>query len=99
MTTIKTTCEHCGDIELHPDDLALELDPTGDQGSYLFVCPDCGELQRRPANTRVINVLLATGVSYDVVVPEPGPITDEEIATFVDALDKEEEFWRMLASF
>jgi hypothetical protein len=99
MTTIKTTCEHCGDIELRPDDLALELDPTGDQGSYLFVCPACGGRQRRPANNRVVNVLLATGVSYDVVVPEPGPITDDEIERFVDALDSEEEFWRILASF
>jgi hypothetical protein len=97
MTTIKTTCQHCGDIELHPADLALELDPMGDQGSYLFVCPGCGDLQRRPANNRVVNVLLATGVSYDVVVPEPGPITEEEVAQFVEALDREEEFWRMLA--
>ena len=27
MTTIKTTCDHCGDVELRPTDLALELDP------------------------------------------------------------------------
>ncbi len=99
MTTIKTTCEQCGDIELHPDDLALELDPTGDSGSYLFTCPTCGAAQSRPANARVVNVLLATGVAYDVVVPEAGPITEDEIRHFVSALDMEEEFWRMLPSF
>ncbi|NIA24629.1 MAG: hypothetical protein GWP04_03580 [Gammaproteobacteria bacterium] len=98
MTTIKTTCEQCGDIELRPDDLNLELDPTNDSGSYLFRCPACGDLQRRPANPRVVNVLLATGVTYDVVVPEPGPITAEEIDRFVHALDREEDLWRMLPS-
>ncbi|NOY55970.1 MAG: hypothetical protein GXP34_08280 [Actinobacteria bacterium] len=98
MTTIKTTCEHCGDVELHPADLALELDPTADSGTYLFTCPACGDLQRRPANPRVVNVLLATGVSYDVVVPEPGPITADEIERFVHALDREEDLWRMLPS-
>ncbi|HZJ47889.1 MAG TPA: hypothetical protein VFD97_02490 [Acidimicrobiia bacterium] len=98
MTTIKTTCEHCGDIELHPGDLSLELDPTGDSGNYLFTCSMCGELQSRPANARVVNVLLATGVAYDVVVPEPGPITAEEIERFVGALESEEDVWRMLPS-
>lgn len=98
MTTIKTTCEHCGDIELHPEDLALELDPMGDAGNYRFHCPFCGTVQRRPANSRVVNVLLATGVTYEIVVPEPGPITSQEIEEFVRALDRDEDVWRTIAS-
>jgi len=98
MTTIKTTCRHCGDVELRPEDLALELDPTEESGSYRFNCPICGAEQRRPANARVVNVLLATGVVYEVKAPDLGPITVEEIDRFVYTLDHEEDFWRQLAS-
>ena len=98
MTTIKTTCERCGDIELEPGDLSLELDPTQESGSYLFTCPSCIGLQRRPANPRVVNVLLATGVSYEVVTPTPieDPITEAEIDAFAQRLESEEDLFRLL---
>jgi len=98
MTTIKTTCERCGDVELEPADLALELDPTQESGIYLFTCPRCVSVQRRPANPRVVNVLLATGVSYEVVTPNPveNPITESEIDAFASRLDSEEDLFRLL---
>ncbi len=98
MTTIKTTCERCGDVELEPGDLALELDPTQESGVYLFTCPSCIVVQRRPANPRVVNVLLATGVTYEVVTPSSNdhPITEAEIATFARRLDEEEDLFRLL---
>jgi len=98
MTTIKTTCERCGDVELEPSDLALELDPTQESGVYLFTCPNCIAVQRRPANPRVVNVLLATGVSYEVVAPSPidDPITEAEIEAFADRLYTEEDLFRLL---
>jgi hypothetical protein len=98
MTTIKTTCERCGDVELEPDDLSLELDPTQESGVYLFTCPSCISVQRKPANPRVVNVLLATGVTYEVVAPVPqdDPITEAEIAAFAHRLDVEEDLFRLL---
>jgi hypothetical protein len=96
MTTIKTTCTWCGDIQLTPADLALELDPKQDEGSYRFVCPHCETLQRRPANPRVVSVLLATGVTYEVIYPDP--ITEDEIAAFAAALDREPDLFRLLTS-
>jgi len=96
MTTIKTTCSRCGDVELTPKDLALELDPSEESGSYRFRCPDCGDIQRRPANARVISVLLATGVAYEVIRLEP--ITEDEIDTFVFALSNEIDPFRLLAN-
>ena len=98
MTTIKTTCERCGDIELEPGDLSLELDPTQESGVYLFTCPTCIGIQRRPANPRVVNVLLATGVSYEVVAPSPveNPITEAEIDAFARRLDSEVDLLRLL---
>lgn len=96
MTTIKTTCSRCGDVELTPRDLALELEPNEESGTYRFNCPDCGEVERRPANARVVSVLLATGVAYEVVRLDP--ITEDEINTFVSALDTETDPFRLLAN-
>jgi protein tyrosine phosphatase (PTP) superfamily phosphohydrolase (DUF442 family) len=96
MTTIKTTCSRCGDVHLTPGDLALELAPSSDEGSYTFTCPVCEEFQRRPANARVVSVLLATGVKYQIV--DDGPITEEEIRRFAAALDSEPDPFRLLTS-
>lgn len=95
MTTIKTTCSRCGDIHLTPSDLALELTPASDEGSYRFTCPVCALLQRRPANARVVSVLLATGVAYDIV--DDSPITEDEIERFAAALAAEPDPFRLLA--
>ena len=96
MTTIKTTCASCGDVELGPEDLSLELDPSKNSGAYRFFCPACSTLQRRPANARIVSVLLATGVTYDVIQPEP--ITEQEINTFVQNLEEVSDWARLLAS-
>lgn len=96
MTTIKTTCAACGDVELGPKDLALELDVSGDSGTYRFECPTCLTVQRRPANSRVVNVLLATGVEYEII--DSSPITEQEILEFAAALATELDPVRLLAS-
>ena len=95
MTTIKTTCVRCGDIHLSPADVSLELRPDSREGDYRFRCPLCTETQRRPANSRVVSVLLATGVHFEVVNPDP--ITEREIQDFVVALETEPDPLRLLA--
>jgi len=94
MTTIKTTCSICGDVELGPADIQLDLDPSGETGNYRFDCRDCGFTQTRPANARVVMVLLATGVSYQITTA----ITEEEIQAFARALEMEDSPMRLLAS-
>lgn len=86
MTTIRTTCATCGEVELLPGELSLELTALSGTGTYLFACPTCGDPQRRPANHRVVSILLATGVAYQVV-DDPDRITEGEIARFSQALD------------
>ena len=95
MTTIKTTWSQCGDIHLTPDDVALELRPGGREGDYCFRCPTCTAQQRRPANSRVVSVLLATGVHFEVINTDP--ITEGEIEAFVAALEMEPDPLRLLA--
>ena len=96
MTTIKTTCSRCGDVELKPADLVLELDPSEEEGTYRFTCPECSSLERRPANPRVVSVLLATGVVYQIIRTDP--ITEDEIGAFVSALDSETDPFRLLTN-
>ncbi len=91
MTTIRTSCPLCGDLELAPADLALRLTPCRGTGTYHFRCPHCEQVQQRPANHRVVSILLATGVAYEVV-DEDTPISEREIREFVEGLDREN--WR-----
>lgn len=91
MTTIRTTCSRCGDIELTHADLRLELSPEWTSGSYCFTCPYCSHEERRPASQRVVTILLAAGVVYDVVATEAA-ITENEIDSFRDALDQDDWF-------
>lgn len=84
MTTIKTTCSACGDVELAADELLLELTPMEATGRYSFDCPFCESNQYRPANERVVSILLAVGVSY-IVSDEL--VSEAEIQDFVESLD------------
>ena len=84
MTTIKTTCSACGDVELAANDLVLELTPMDATGRYSFCCPFCDANQYRPANERVVAILLAIGVSY--IVGEE-MVSEDEIQDFVESLD------------
>lgn len=88
MTMIRTTCATCGEVELIPGELTLELTALSGSGTYAFDCPACGGSQRRPANHRVVSILLATGVGYEVL-PEGDAITEAEILEFAAALDSE----------
>ncbi len=97
MTTIRTTCSRCGDVELSTTDISLELTGTGHEGTYRFTCPSCLTIQYRPASHRVVSILLATGVAYEVVV-DAAPITEFEIGRFVAMLDQDDWFGRLVAS-
>lgn len=97
MTTIRTTCELCGDVELTTSDIALELIGSGDEGTYRYTCPSCRTIQRRPASARVVSILLATGVSYEISIGAM-PITETEIEAFVSMLDTDDWFGRLVAS-
>ena len=97
MTTIRTTCPSCGDVELTVDDVGLEMAVGAEEGRYRFECPFCGTMQRRPASRRVVSVLLATGVTYEIIATA-SPITEQEIKEFASALNGEDWF-REVASF
>ena len=70
MTTIKTTCDHCGEIHLGPSDIASgDSDLSIGKRQLPIRVPRVLLLCRgAQQQARVVSILLATGVSYEVSV-------------------------------
>lgn len=63
MTTIKATCPVCGEVSLRPEEIELRVDgSTGCDSYYAFTCPSCLAVVRKPADQRVIRLLISGGV-------------------------------------
>lgn len=62
MATIRATCSDCGDVELRSSDVAVRVCSHDHSGSYHFRCPECQMVVVKPAEARVIELLVATGV-------------------------------------
>lgn len=75
MTTIRATCPSCGEVGLTPDEIELRVDETDSSGSYYaFSCPSCFETVRKPADERVVRLLISGGVEVlQVAAAAPPP--------------------------
>jgi hypothetical protein len=62
-TVIKASCHDCGDVELAVRDLEVRVCTTDAQGAYVFRCPSCLMSVAKPAEQRVVEMLVASGVS------------------------------------
>lgn len=107
MTTIKATCPHCGEITLTPADIDLRVDPSdpGD-ATYGFLCPDCAVPVRKPADDRIVRLLVSGGVEARAPEPAstaearhgPPPLTHDDLLDFHRLLASDDWFDRLLAS-
>lgn len=61
-TVIKASCHDCGDVELAVRDLSVRVCAEGEQGSYVFRCPTCQMSVVKPAEQRIVDLLVASGV-------------------------------------
>jgi hypothetical protein len=78
MTTIRTTCPRCGEVDMGPEAILLEVGPGGGDGSYRFVCPQCSEQVEKPADRKIVALLVSAGVGVRDDVPGAGPEQDED---------------------
>jgi hypothetical protein len=62
MTTIKTKCPTCGEVNMGPAGISLELPTDADHGIYAFICPECQAEVSKPASRKTVALLLAAGV-------------------------------------
>ncbi|MGH9154721.1 MAG: hypothetical protein ACRD1K_02450 [Acidimicrobiales bacterium] len=65
-TLIRATCDTCGDVELRVSDVQVLLCATTNEGSYTFRCTSCRFAVAKPADARVVDVLIAAGVELVV---------------------------------
>jgi len=66
VTTIRATCHTCGEVELTPDDIELRVCTHASASYYRFECPLCRTEVQKPADDRVVQLLISGGVTATV---------------------------------
>ncbi len=100
MTTIKATCPSCGEVDLTADDVLLRIGAAQNANTYAFSCPACGGFVEKPADERVIRLLLSGGVVPLLVhVPAEAlethsgpPISHDDLLEFHEKLQEGDWF-------
>jgi len=64
MATIRASCPDCGDVELTTVDVHVRICDDNNQGTYAFRCPHCSMMVVKPAESRTIDLLVASGVAF-----------------------------------
>ena len=96
MTTIRASCPDCGDVELTVADVAVRVCAADNQGSYAFVCPECRLAVAKPAEARIVDLLVSSGVRMTVwhlpaELQEPRygePISHDDLLDFHNLLEE-----------
>jgi uncharacterized Zn finger protein len=96
MTTIKTSCPVCGDVELTPEQMRLVVCSKSDWSYYSFNCGTCRDEVRKPADDEVVSLLVSGGVRAERwVIPAEAledhagtAITYDDVLDFALGLDR-----------
>lgn len=106
MTRIRATCPLCGEVDLRPTDIELEivrdlLEEVGEGSCYRFACPTCTEVVCKPADERIARLLTTGGVAVvegSATEPHPedppgGPrLNLDDLIAFHELLETEDWF-------
>lgn len=82
MTTIRTTCPRCGEVDMGPEAILLSVLQGGREGTYRFTCPTCMDAVEKRADRKIVALLVSAGV--DVT-------SGEAVEERMDALWDDEE--------
>jgi hypothetical protein len=96
MTTIKTSCPMCGDVELTPEQMRLVVCSRLDWSYYAFACTSCREEIRKPADEEIVALLVSGGVAAEewlipaeaLEVHAGASITYDDVLDFALGLDQ-----------
>jgi hypothetical protein len=107
MTSIRTNCPRCGEVEMRADVISLQLEEDSGEGVYSFVCPVCEDLVEKPADRKIVSLLRSVGVEitereasaaeFDER-PDGPPITIDDLIDFHFLLSQDDWFDRLTAS-
>lgn len=100
MTTIKATCPGCGEVDLTAEDILLRIGANAAGNTYGFSCPDCTDFVEKPADERIVRLLLSGGVMPVLIqVPaeameahEGPPISHDDLLSFHEVLQTDDWF-------
>ncbi len=108
MTSIRTKCPQCGEVEMQARGVLLTVEPASGEGSYSFVCPMCDQVVEKPADKRIASLLMSIGVEVEErdttqeldpeVKPEGPPFTLDDVIDFHFLLDQDDWFEALTAS-
>jgi hypothetical protein len=62
MTTIRTTCPRCGEVDMGPEAILLSVLQGGREGTYRFTCPTCYDAVEKRADRKIVALLVSAGV-------------------------------------
>jgi predicted RNA-binding Zn-ribbon protein involved in translation (DUF1610 family) len=62
MTTIRTTCPRCGEVDMGPEAILLSVLQGGREGTYRFTCPTCMDAVEKRADRKIVALLVSAGV-------------------------------------
>lgn len=107
MATIRASCADCGDVELTTSDVQVRICDDNNEGTYSFRCPHCDMIVVKTAETRTIDLLVASGVSFttwrlpaELAEPRKGePISHDDLLDFHDLLHDDGALEQALAQF
>lgn len=105
-TVIRASCGDCGDVELTTADLVVRVCLHDDTGTYVFRCPACQMSVVKPAERRIVDLLVASGVQLqawelpsELREPRPSvPLTHDDLIDFHRLLQDDGWFDSLLAS-
>ena len=66
VATIRASCPTCGDVELTTRDVTVQVCSSNNEGSYSFLCPHCNLAVSKPAEARIVDLLVSSGVRLSV---------------------------------
>jgi hypothetical protein len=102
MTTIRTTCPRCGEVDMGPEAILLSVLQGGREGTYRFTCPTCFDAVEKRADRKIVALLVSAGVDvasreeaeerttsmFDDEEPDPrGPLPSGPTFTTDDLID------------
>ncbi len=83
MTTIRTTCPRCGEVDMGPESILLSVMQGGREGTYRFTCPTCSDAVEKRADRKIVALLVSAGVDVatrDEFEPRTPSLFDDEPA-------------------
>lgn len=104
MATIRATCGDCGDVELTTADVHVRVCIEDNSGTYHFRCPRCHMAVVKPAEPRIVDLLVASGVDVstwrlpaELYETHSGPRIDhDDLLDFHQMLESDEWFAELL---